>query len=114
MNIESAFPSKFLKAVDLNEGPLDMTIRSVEYEPVGRERLMKPVVYFKDEEKGFILNKTNAKEIVKITGSKDTHSWIDQVISLFATSVEFGGDTVEAIRVRPVKRQGVGAESLAP
>jgi hypothetical protein len=100
MNIDAAFPSKYLKASDFEEGPRDVSIDRVAYEPVGKERLMKPVVYFKDEEKGLILNKTNASKLTSILGSKDTNHWTGKTVTCFSATVEFGGEMIQAIRIR--------------
>ena len=62
---------------------------------------MKPVVFFEDEEKGLILNKTNGLKIAAIIGSRDTNQWVGKAVTLFPTTVEFGGDSIAAIRVRP-------------
>jgi hypothetical protein len=58
------------------------------------------VVYFVGKEKGVVLNKTNANKIVAIAGSDDTDDWHGVTVALYATEVEFQGDTVEAIRIK--------------
>lgn len=100
MNIDNAFPSNFLKASDLGANQPVVTIDRVDVEPVGRDKEMKPVLYFKGKEKGFILNKTNSRKIAELTGSKDTDDWGGCQIRLYATETEFGGETVECIRIK--------------
>lgn len=100
MNIDSAFPSAYLKASDLGTSTPVVTIDRVEVEPVGRDREMKPVVYFKGKEKGVVLNKTNSNMIAGLTGSRDTDDWSGCQIRLYATTTEFGGETVECIRIK--------------
>ncbi len=100
MNIDSAFPSTYLKASDLGDQMPVVTIDRVEVEPVGRDKEMKPVVYFKGKEKGVVLNKTNSRKIAELTGSKDTDDWTGCQIRLYATETEFGGEMVECIRVK--------------
>lgn len=102
MNIDTAFPSNFLKASDLGQSSPVVTIDRIEIEPIGREREMKPVVYFKGKEKGLVLNKTNGKKIAELTGSKDTDDWNGCQIRIYATETEFGGETVECIRVKAI------------
>lgn len=109
MNIDSAFPSTYLKASDLGQSSPLVTIDRVEVEPVGRDKEMKPVVYFKGKEKGVVLNKTNSNMIATLTGSRDTDDWQGCQIRLYATTTEFGGETVECIRVK-----GVGSTKAAP
>lgn len=100
MNINDVFPSNYLKASDLGQSQPVVTIDRVEVEPVGRGKEMKPVVYFAGKQKGMVLNKTNSKKIAEISGSMDTDDWHGVQIRLFATEVDFQGDTVEAIRVK--------------
>lgn len=100
MNIDQAFPSNYLKASDLGTSQPIVTIERVEIEPVGRDREMKPVIYFKGKEKGFVLNKTNSNTIAALTGSRDTDDWSGCQIRVYATTTEFGGETVECIRVK--------------
>jgi len=100
LNIDSAFPSKYLKASDLGENQPVVTIDRVEVEPIGRDREMKPVVYFKGKEKGVVLNKTNARKIAELAGSSDTDDWNGVQVRLYATETEFGGETFECIRIK--------------
>lgn len=100
MNIDSAFPSNYLKASDLGTSAPVVTIDRVEIEAVGRDREMKPVLYFKGKEKGVVLNKTNSNMIATLTGSRDTDDWSGCQIRIYATTTEFGGETVECIRVK--------------
>lgn len=100
MNINDAFPSNYLKASDLGESQPVVTIDRVEVEPVGRGKEMKPVIYFAGKQKGMVLNKTNSKKIAEIAGSHDTDDWHGTQVKLFATEVDFQGETVEAIRVK--------------
>lgn len=74
-NINDAFPSKFLKASDLNGGQPVATIDRVAFEPVGRNREMKAVLYFRGKDKGLVLNKTNATKLTQMTGSSETDDW---------------------------------------
>ena len=95
------YPSKWLTAADLPEEGLILTIRIIDIEKM-RDGTEKPIVYFKEESKGLVLNKTNAKSIEKMYGD-DTDDWVGQRISLFSTFTDFGGDQVECIRVKPKK-----------
>lgn len=103
MNINTAFPSNYLKAADLNGKAVPVTIHQVKIEKVGRDQQEKPVVYFMGKEKGMVLNVTNAKKIAQIAGSAETEDWGGTVIAIYPTEVEFGGETVEAIRVKVAK-----------
>lgn len=100
MNIDSAFPSNYLKASDLGDATPIVTIDRVEIEAIGRNKEMKPVLYFSGKEKGVVLNKTNANKIAQLVGSRDTNDWKGCQVRLYATETEFGGETVECIRIK--------------
>jgi hypothetical protein len=57
------------------------------------------VLFFREEEKGLVLNKTNTTIIAKLYGD-DTDDWVGKPVTLYATEVQFQGDMVDAIRVR--------------
>jgi hypothetical protein len=99
-NINEAFPSKYLKASDLKGAGRTVTITHVEFEEVGREREKKAVVYFQGKDKGLVLNKTNCNKIIQIAASALTEEWAGVPVELYPTETEFGGETVECIRVR--------------
>ncbi len=100
MNIDTAYPSKYMKASDLpEETVVPFTIEDVKMEEVGRDKSIKPIIYFKDQEKGFCCNKTNANTIKKALGSGDTDDWVGKTIRLYSTEVQFGDEMVESIRV---------------
>lgn len=100
MNIDTAFPSDYLKASDL-EGDRTLVIKDVSIETLGsgKNKENKPIIHFKDEEKSLACNKTNAATIKGLYGP-DTDDWKGKPITLFPTEVEFQGDMVDAIRVR--------------
>jgi hypothetical protein len=100
VNINAAFPSTHLKAADLGGKTVTVTIREVKAEEIGRDKETKPVLYFVGKEKGVVLNKTNARKIVSLTGTANTEEWAGFRIAIFPTTVEFSGDMVEAIRVK--------------
>lgn len=112
MRINDVFPSKYLKADEL-DGDLALTIRDVQIEKVGsgKDAEDKPVLYFEETDKGLACNKTNCKTISKLYGD-ETDDWIGKRIALFATEVDFQGDQVLAIRVR-MKAPG-GRPAAAP
>ena len=104
MNINDAYPSKYLKASDLPiDGSLAVTIEKIALEDLGRDKETKPVIYFVELERGMICNKTNARTIARILASEEFDDWISRRIGLYRTEVEFGGDMYEAIRVKGVK-----------
>lgn len=101
-NINEAFPSKFLSASDLQGNEPVVTLGAVKFEPVGQDREMKAVLYFEGKSKGLVLNKTNAKKIIEITGSAITEEWAGAQVRLYETETQYGGDVVACIRIKPV------------
>ena len=102
MKLSTAFPSKYLKASDLNDQDLIVTIRDCDMEDIGiiGKKEVKPVLYFKETAKGLVLNKTNASVIEKLYGD-DTDAWLGKPIALWPNhDIEFQGEVVSAIRVR--------------
>lgn len=114
MDIRHEFPSKYLKASDLGVNQPVVVIDHVEREKVGRGQDTKPVLYFAGKEKGMVLNKTNATKITQLTGSPETDDWGGMRIKLFATETEFGGETVECIRIKAAPPNGRPAAPPPP
>lgn len=100
MNIDAAFPSSYYKAADLNDKPVKVTMARVVMEDIGGDH--KPVLYFEENEKGLVLNKTNANNIKALYGS-NTDAWTGKEIVLFPTVTDFQGRSVDCVRVRGVK-----------
>jgi hypothetical protein len=69
----------------------------------GRES-KKPMVKFVGKDKKLALNKTNGKTIAKLYG-KETDEWAGKLITIYPTTTEFGGETVDCIRVKPTVPQ---------
>jgi len=101
-NINESFPSKYLKAADI-EGTPTVTIANIGFEEVGKEKDIRPILYYDGEEKGIVLNKTNATNISKLYGY-ETDDWRGKQVMLGTTYVDFNGQSVEAIRIYPPKR----------
>lgn len=102
MNINEAFPSKYLKAADLQGRQVTVKMARAEYEMIGDDK--KLILYFQGKEKGMVLNKTNANNIAFIYG-QDTDDWAGCEITLFEAMVDFQGKTVPAIRIRAPQKK---------
>jgi hypothetical protein len=111
MKMNDAFPSKYLKASDVEDEPVYKIIKA-EVEEVGPKKDEKVILYFRGVEKGLVLNKTNWKAIADQLGSDDTDSWIGSEIQLYSGTASFQGEEVEAIRIK--KRLKKAAPSAAP
>ena len=99
--LHELFPSKYLKAVDVADAPMQVSIDRLEQENVSRENPneTKPVVYFRGQTRGLVLNVTNGNAIAELHGD-DCDDWTGKGIELFAARVPFGNKVVDAIRVR--------------
>lgn len=64
----------------------------------------KPMIKFVGKDKKLAVNKTNGKTIAKLYG-KDTDDWAGKWITIYPTTTEFGGETMDCIRVKPVAPQ---------
>ena len=96
-----SIPSKWLKASDLDGKPHLVTVKRFSVEEIGDGK--KPVVWFREMEKGLGLNITNGKKIESICGSSDPANWIGKRVVVFPTETEFKGETVDCVRVRAPK-----------
>jgi hypothetical protein len=114
VNINAAFPSKYVKAAEIPEEGLTATIDRVEMEDVDGKGGMKPVLYFRKAKKGLVLNVTNSKKIQQLVGSADTDNWAGQAITLYQSETEYAGDTVACVRVRAAKNGAATPPPPAP
>lgn len=98
--------SKYLKYQDLEQKDVVVTIQRVAQEILENQgqKQKKWVLYFNELEKGLALNSTNGKTLIKILGTDEMNDWVGQRITLYEKDdVEFQGELVSAIRVRPKK-----------
>lgn len=99
MNIDAAFPSKYLKGADLNGKTVRVTIERMEIEEVG-DGDRKPVLYFAGKDKGLALNRINADTISSSFGH-ETDDWAGKIIEIyFDPNVYYGPKKVGGLRVR--------------
>lgn len=111
VTLSDVFPSKYLKATDLTDGPVIATIKLAELEKIkgfdGKEQ-PKVVVYFSKRLKPLPLNRTNFESIMDIADSGETDEWPGTKIELYTLPVTFNGKTADGIRIRaPEKPKNV-------
>ena len=111
MRISSAFPSKYLKASDLDGKQVKVVMSHVEMEDIGGDH--RPVLYFVGKEKGVVLNKTNSNAIAAAFGD-DTDNWQNGELVLFEAMVDFQGKTTPAIRCRVPPRKPMQVVNSGP
>ncbi len=111
MNINDAFPSKYLKASDLQGTEPTVTIDRVDWEVIGNEN--KPILYFEGKTKGIVLNKTNGRAIGNALGPM-TENWKGHKIILFAIMTDYQGQAVQGLRVRMLNGAAPAQTAQAP
>jgi hypothetical protein len=99
--------SRFLKAADL-KSEKKFKIKDVTEELIGDEQEKKPALWFTNDERGLVLNKTNIRTLAGAYGDP-MKDWIGKIIVVFPTMANFRGRMVDALRVRiPPPKQAAG------
>ena len=113
-------PSKYVAAYELKGRDVTLTITRVVAEMIEGENNRKdkrPILYFEEAKKPFVLNKTNAKVLIKLYGADHT-KWPGRRLTIFPTTTKMAGETVECIRVRavvpPAKKGDSRPSAIAP
>jgi hypothetical protein len=107
--------SRFLKAGDF-EGERKFRIKSVTEELVGAgaDKEKKLVVWFTNDERGFVLNRVNNRTLRGAFGD-DTAGWVEKIIIIFPMMVEMRGKMVPGLRVRiPPPKHGSQVAAVKP
>jgi hypothetical protein len=108
--------SKFFKAVDLS-GDRKLRIKSVTAEAVGTgaDKQQKLIVWFANDKRGLVLNRTNNRVLRGAFGD-DTSGWADKIIIIFSMTVEMHGKPTMGLRVRipPPKQSGDATVASKP
>jgi hypothetical protein len=104
MKMRDLFPSKYLRAADLQGKPRTVVIDHVSHEAFkddGKD-VQKAILHFKGNGTApMVVNKTNFQMLVAITGYDDDAEWSDEEIELYSTKVQGpGGKVVDSVRIR--------------
>jgi hypothetical protein len=97
--------SQYWKIIDVRDGPVKMKI-----EAVSISKFNKPDLVFSDGSK-FSVNATNAKTLCRSYGKNDS-DWIGKEIQLEIGEVEFEGEKISTVIIRPISPATV--KSAAP
>ena len=111
-----AFPTKWLKPIDLKGQPCVLEIESAKLESRkfnGKEQT-KLVLYFTGTNKDLTVNATNFDSLVEITGESDSDNWKGHTIEVYPSTVEVEGKTVDCIRIRAPEQADMIAAAKAP
>jgi len=113
-HFRKAFDSPYLSSADITE-PVVLTVQYVRLEP-DRTKKTKDVfntAHFAEKEirsgealKPMILNASNSKMMKKLTDSAFIDDWNNVQITVYVDpNVRFGKETVEGLRISPVKHE---------
>lgn len=107
------FDKENLGAWDLGGKERVVTIESVKAGEVGghqgKKKDRKPIIRFVGKRKKFVCNVTNAATIASLYGPH-VEKWVGQRIVIYPTTTTFGRETVDCIRVKPIK-PGAGPDT---
>jgi hypothetical protein len=106
--------SRFLKAQDLTTEK-KFKIKSVTEEDVGmgKDKERKLVVWFTNDNRGLVLNRTNNRTLRGPFGD-DCAGWVGKIIVVYPTTAEFRGDMKPCLRVRIPPPKGNGYPVAQP
>lgn len=98
-----AYESNYLGSWDLNEDKDTIaTISKCVVEDVSNGKTSDKllVLYFKQFDKGVVMNRTNLKAVEIVAGSSNPADWVGVRVSLYIQMVKAFGETKPAIRIR--------------
>ena len=99
MDASKLCPAPHIEASELAGKDVEVTIKEVGFGLVGVEQVEKGIVYFDEFDRGFVVNRTNLKRLIRLHGN-DTSKWVGQKVTLYPSETDFNGSTVPCIRVR--------------
>lgn len=100
MDIRRQYPKKWATAEVTAEGPVMVTIVSVDLVKVGQDTIPSPVLAFEEISPRLRLNKSNAKSLIEIFGTAETDRWIGGRVELYSIDTEYQGQPVKGLRIR--------------
>jgi len=106
--------SRFLKAQDLTvEKKFKIKSVSEEAVGVGKDKENKLVLWFTNDKRGMVMNKTNIRTLRGPFGD-NCESWIGKIIVIYPTMSDFRGTMTPCLRVRiPPPKEGNGQVAAA-
>lgn len=109
MKRDDVFPSKYLKASDLNGISVTVVIERATFEklkaPDGKEQ-EKMVLSFRKHKKMLPLNRTNFDAVTSTVGDDETDNWPGHRLELYPDKTPMAGKMVDCVRIRaPAQRE---------
>jgi len=104
MKIGQMLPSSYLKQADFDRNGLIVTVARLRQEnvaPDDKPPEQKWVLYFKEFEKGLVLNSININTLAVVCGSDESDNWVDKEVIVYVDpTIVFGGKIVGGLRIR--------------
>jgi hypothetical protein len=101
-DFDDLYGSKYFSAADLNGGQKRVKIGKTEVVALTEKNgstKRKCVLLFEGEEKGLVVNKTNATKLGEAYG-RNFAAWVGKHIELYSEPTQFGA----GVRVRPLRK----------
>ncbi len=101
MNILAQFKGEYIAAVEFDGRTPTMTIDHVQVVDLEDDKgttKPKPVVFFRETKRGWVLCKTSALSLAAMWGN-ETDKWTGRRVTLHAVEVQVGPETKPGIRV---------------
>lgn len=108
--VKDMIQSKFLRKEDFDEDQV-CTIKDCRLENVGKEddQEQRWVLYFRERDKGMVLNVTTIRVLEQAYGGDSDH-WVGNKVMVYVDpNVSFGGKVVGGLRLRTPKKQAAKA-----
>ncbi len=102
MNILAAFKGQYVTAVELGDKTATLTIGHVSLVKLeGEDGTIRerPVVYFSETPRGWVLCKTTALSVAAMFGT-ETNGWTGKRVTLYAADVQVGRERKPGLRVK--------------
>lgn len=101
MNVLSIFKGEYISALELGDKKPTLTISSVKVaklEDTNGKMKDRPVVFFSETDRGFVLCKTNALSLSAMFG-EETDTWTGKKVTIYSEMVQVGPEKKAGIRI---------------
>src|SRR5262245_61029905 len=108
LEFDDLYGSKYLSAADLKGGTARFKIGKIDSADLPQKTggtKGRWILCVDGEEKGLMLNKTNAVALANVFGKKP-ENWVGQFVELYSVMTSYG----EGVRVRPLRKPATVAE----
>jgi len=112
VHYKTLFPSKYVAASDLRDQAVSVVTERLTVEEMPGDGEKRPVLYFRGQHKGLVVNVTNAKRLAKMFGT-DTDAWLGKEITLYPSETDFRGESVPCVRVKVMEQPPSSAQTQA-